>query len=1280
MNGDLSLSRALGGLRIANPDDSPNPSQHASSPDDDDHHAAGPSPGARAVADNDTPQTPQHVEPQSLARDSPSQQPHTYESAAAILKNAQNNLNAARGITGSVAATAAAAASDTYLPAQYASYQLPNGGASTGSAAAAPVSGQSRIVDQHDPQGGPYAGPHNEQSRSSVYGNRSDPRFDHTNPSQHIPSRELSRSQQSGRPRPAQPGNGPNGPSAMPPTRMSSKGQGGGYAAIPGIPQAPPGSYGPEMPLPTSSEEWKDRGAAVSLKREVDSEGRTIIKSVKKGVRDFSFGRVLGEGSYSTVFLATDRQTLREYAVKVLEKKHIIKEKKIKYVNIEKNTLNRLTDHPGIVRLYYTFQDEASLYYVLDLCNGGELLGVLKKTGTFDVECTRFYGAQILDAIAYMHSRGVIHRDLKPENVLLDDQMHIKITDFGTAKLLPDPREPRPPESSSAQDGAQDERRAASFVGTAEYVSPELLTEKAAGKPSDLWAFGCIIYQLIVGRPPFKAATEYLTFQKIVGLDYEFPAGFPPAARDLVERCLVLDPARRLTVEHVKNHEFFDGQKFGKELWRTKAPRLRPYVPPTQEPHIIQLNGGGSSPPKPPTSRGAHGPPNGSRPARIITELPPPTQLDIEWSPVLTRNNERILKLGDLMVISSPIPNSPHGRGEGDGHKKLARFFGGSTTKKRQRLVMVTSSGRIVLAPAGGEEKRSKQEISLLAPDCVWKTHIDAKGQTVWCVDTNGVHYTFEEPKSSQNSEVKFSVDDWIESLERAKELAISQNLVGSYNSDNGFGDMSSSMSSPASPMMSAGPHHSVPMTQAQINQQHHQQQQANHLAKLRSRKPTDKNLPDGVEEALTAGADVSVAYKNLRDLERRLDATMTRKRLDIVDSLSRNTKRYKTMRIWISNTVEDQFWQNNSLTVDSFDFTSNLESSYRVRVEGRLLEDEYELEAEAEERKLNETETDADKMETDTPTKPKPKTVPAKRPRLSHFFKAITVDFDRSKSGRPAADPPVEWKKPDRTPAGGNNLPAMADFDEFTFKRNGDETMNITVNLYRHEDPERFELSPELAEIVDMREATRQEAVVALWEYIKLMNLQEDEEKRNFRCDDLLRKIIPRETGYIPHVNEYLTPHLRPLPPIKLPYTIRIDEAFHKADPQPTIYDVRVAVDDPLRAKLLPFIQNPQYATMLRDVAALDEQLATLVQAVAHSKAKHTFLQSMAGDPVGFVRGWLSSQKRDLEVIMGEATRGGGEDASGDEWRRGGKDSVWATANARESVNVLLAKQLLRG
>ncbi|EAQ86994.1 hypothetical protein CHGG_08247 [Chaetomium globosum CBS 148.51] len=638
MNGDISLSQALGGLRIANPDDSPNLSQDTSTSHDDDHTTQA---GNRTEFEETSgPNALQNAESQPGPRDTPPRQPHTYESAAAILKNAQNNLNATRGIPGSTGS------SDPHLPSQYGSYQLANEGQPPASAL---LPSQGRGAEQ-EVQGDPYGAPRNEQARSSVYGMRSDP------------------------------------------SPVGGGGGGGGVATIPGIPQAPAGSYGPEMPLPASSEEWKDRGAAVSLKREVDAEGKTVVRSVKKGVRDFSFGRTLGEGSYSTVFLATDRQTLREYAVKVLEKKHIIKEKKIKYVNIEKNTLNRLTDHPGIVRLYYTFQDEASLYYVLDLCNGGELLGVLKKTGTFDVECTRFYGAQILDAIAYMHSRGVIHRDLKPENVLMDDQMHIKITDFGTAKLC-----------------------------------------------------------------------------------------FPPAARDLVERCLVLDPTRRLTVDHIKNHEFFDGQQFGKELWRTKAPRLRPYVPPAQEPHIIQLNGtGGSSPPKP-NSRGAHGPPNGSRPAqdyhgtttadtighRMVAGPDEKQRADIEaWRP-------------DGNIITHPK----------------------HTTKKRQRLVMITSGGRIVLAPAGGEEKRAKQEISLLGSDCVWKTQLDAKGQAVWCVDTNGVHYTFEEPKASQNSEAKFSVDDWIESLERAKDLAISQTLAGPYNSDNGFGDMSSSMSSPESTM-----------------------------------------------------------------------------------------------------------------------------------------------------------------------------------------------------------------------------------------------------------------------------------------------------------------------------------------------------------------------------------------------------------------------------------------------------------------------------------------------
>ncbi len=702
MNNDLSLSRALGGLRIANPDDA-TPSPPQSHPTDSEV----PTP-AQPTADTFTPNS-QLQQTQRM--------PQTTEPVRAGMVSVEPEVSN----------------QSTYTQ----TGSLPYSNMSSRPASALYNAAPTATV--RDQAANSYHILRTDLSRAPVHNEsgRTAPEYPPSIPSRESSHRDRSYNQN----RQAHPTSG-NGP--LPP-RRSSKGIATGYAPIPGVPVVPePRGRGPDMPGSTGSEEWKDRGAAVGMRKEVDANGKLIMKPVKKGVRDFSFGRVLGEGSYSSVYLATDRQTLKEYAVKVLEKRHIIKERKIKYVNIEKDTLNRLTEHPGIVRLYYTFQDENSLYYVLDICGGGELLGVLKKTGTFDVECTRFFGAQILDAIEYMHSRGVIHRDLKPENVLLDDQLHVKITDFGTARLLSDPRAPQAPPriedtGTSSTGKEQDDSRAASFVGTAEYVSPELLTNKNACKASDLWAFGCIIYQMLAGRPPFKGGSEYLTFQKIVNLDYDFPPGFPPAARDLVERCLVLDPARRLTIEHIKNHEFFDGQQFGKILWKTKAPRLRPYVPPSQEPKIIQLNGMSSAQQPNPGTRphtGGNGLNGGTRtPGRLITDIPPPSQLDIEWSPVLTKPNERILRLGDLLVMSSAIPNSPYNKGE-EGHRKFTRFFGGSTTKKRQRLVIITSSGRIIIAPAGGEEKKAKQDISLLVPDCSWKTQIDAKGQMVWCVDS----------------------------------------------------------------------------------------------------------------------------------------------------------------------------------------------------------------------------------------------------------------------------------------------------------------------------------------------------------------------------------------------------------------------------------------------------------------------------------------------------------------------------------------------------------------
>ncbi|KLJ06981.1 3-phosphoinositide dependent protein kinase-1 [Blastomyces silverae] len=784
MDGDLSLSQSFGGLRIANPDDSSVKSVDKA-PASPDASTLPPRTESPARVDERVPSQPEiNAHPSSRIQDSSS---HIQNNRLSVGYGYQNPP-----------------------PPQQPQHQYPQYAAATSQ-----TSSSSSPQNSGRPLSAYYTQPLTNGSSSNLaaregYRLRTESSASSTSDSQSrsdsrggsaalqagVPVRDNSHSDRSYKQTQFHSGSAP-----LPPRRSSRPTHNNGASPLSGSP------YGLEGVGLSSSEEWQERGAAVGVRQEIDANGKSISRFVKKGVRDFSFGRTLGEGSYSTVVAATDRQTLKEYAIKILDKRHIIKEKKVKYVNIEKDTLNRLTDHPGVVRLYYTFQDERSLYFVLDLASGGELLGVLKRMSSFDEECTRFYGAQILDTIDYMHKRGVIHRDLKPENVLLDSQMHVKITDFGTAKILD--RSKRQEENSSGipqmdSDGPNQDR-ANSFVGTAEYVSPELLTDKSAYKASDLWAFGCIIYQLLAGRPPFKAANEYQTFQKIVGLEYEFPPGFPAVARDLVERLLVLDPSRRLQIEHIKNHEFFDGIVWGRGLWKQKAPRLKPYVPPPPEP--IKLNGTSKDDSFPPNitikGLGSSGNPGNARPyPRLVTDLPPPSQLDIEWSPVLTRTNERILKMGNLVVLSAPAPHNGHGKGghgDGDAPKKFSRFFGGNTTKKRQRLVMVTSAGRVIIVPAGGEEKKAKMDISLLAPGAQYRCTTDVKGYSSWVVDTREKHYVFEDSKpfSSDVAASALSTQEWIDTLDRAKEMAVFQASNSPYGDDT-LRDLSSGVSSHA--------------------------------------------------------------------------------------------------------------------------------------------------------------------------------------------------------------------------------------------------------------------------------------------------------------------------------------------------------------------------------------------------------------------------------------------------------------------------------------------------
>ena len=291
-----------------------------------------------------------------------------------------------------------------------------------------------------------------------------------------------------------------------------------------------------------------------------------------------------------------------------------------------------------------------------------------------------------------------------------------------------------------------------------------------------------------------------------------------------------------------------------------------------------------------------------------------------------------------------------------------------------------------------------------------------------------------------------------------------------------------------------------------QIQQRQEVQTREMEAAKRRARRPTDKNIPEGVEDVIIGNGVQQ--YKDLRDVERRLDAVMMRKRLDLQDPRPQSHERTRTLRIWISNTAENQPWQGRGLDENAFDFSTGLEGTYKVKIEGRLLENDGS--GPTSEDDLVEQDDDAMDYDSQKNSSERAKIAPKRqRQKLSHFFKQITVDFDRSKNLQPDGVSQIEWKRPS-FPPNIPSLPASANFDCLEFERKSDENINCTINLYRDETPERFAISKPLADIVDMEEGTRDAIIMGLWEYIKAMKLQQNDEKRLIQCDDRLRTVGP--------------------------------------------------------------------------------------------------------------------------------------------------------------------------
>ena len=277
-------------------------------------------------------------------------------------------------------------------------------------------------------------------------------------------------------------------------------------------------------------------------------------------LEDFKQLKILGQGSFGKVVLVKNENNNKLYAMKILDKKYIVKKNQVSHTQTERAMLEKLK-HPFIVRLNYAFQDSKRLYFLTEFLQGGELFFHLRRNSGYKEKAVRFYMCQILLALEYMHNNNYIYRDLKPENILIDKEGNIKLTDFGLSKIMP-----------------PDEKTTYTMCGTAEYLAPEILFGKGYDKTCDWFSFGVVLFEMFCGYHPFKSKGQKIDPNIYLRKTY-IPDKVGKTARDLIEKLFVSNPKKRLgykSSDEVKNHPFFKGIDFDKVLRKEYKP---PFIP-----------------------------------------------------------------------------------------------------------------------------------------------------------------------------------------------------------------------------------------------------------------------------------------------------------------------------------------------------------------------------------------------------------------------------------------------------------------------------------------------------------------------------------------------------------------------------------------------------------------------------------------------------------------------------------------------------------------------------
>ena len=279
--------------------------------------------------------------------------------------------------------------------------------------------------------------------------------------------------------------------------------------------------------------------------------------------------KLIGRGGFSQVFLCTfhagrKKNTGNLYAVKVMQKAHLRKEGKFKQAHAEIALLSTLS-HPFLVRLHWAFQNSQALYLVMNFCPGGELFFHLHNLGRLAEDLAKFYFAEVLLALEYLHANNVIYRDLKPENVLLDIDGHARITDFGLGKMGIGPKD-----------------RTNTFCGSPEYMSPEMLRGEGHGRPVDFYCLGALLYEMLTGLPPFFSADRQTMFTRILHDPLPFPSYLSPTVCELIQSLMAKDSLTRLGskggVSEVKAAQWLAGVPWDKLLRKQCQPPLVPAI------------------------------------------------------------------------------------------------------------------------------------------------------------------------------------------------------------------------------------------------------------------------------------------------------------------------------------------------------------------------------------------------------------------------------------------------------------------------------------------------------------------------------------------------------------------------------------------------------------------------------------------------------------------------------------------------------------------------------